>query len=155
MSPTVTEAGPGRRGTGLRSSTGVPSTASSGPDEHAAALDGNDLQLVQPDRVWAVGRAGREDAALRVPGVVARMDPEHLTLGAVEPREDDHGVTGPQAIERHEEGVLEHEPRLGPALVALLGAVAGSVNGDSTRATRMRSSGWGYRVGFTTRVSRR
>jgi hypothetical protein len=53
------------------------------------------------------------------------VDAKHAPVGAVEPGEDDHGVAGREAVEPGRHRRVELEPRVGRALVALLGRCAG------------------------------
>ena len=85
------------------------------------AVDRDDLDEVEADRVGAVRRARVEDALLGVAQVAARMDPQHVATRAVEPGEDDHLVPGPDAVEPSATFGAEHQPCVRRSLVALLG----------------------------------
>src|SRR4029450_721635 len=51
-------------------------------------LDREDLDPMQADRVRPVRGARREDAGGRSRGVAARMDDQHVSVGAIEPGQD-------------------------------------------------------------------
>ena len=87
---------------------------------HALALDGLDHHAVQPDRVGAIRGAGAEHPPLRGGRIVARMYPQDVSAGAVEPGEQQQLVTGADAVEALDHRRVELEPGVRGAFVALL-----------------------------------
>src|SRR3954447_12903538 len=105
------------------------------------ALNRDDLHLVEADRVRAVGGASAEHAGQRVPAVVARMDTEYVSTGAVEPREHDDLVAGANVAQPIHHPFVEDQPRGRRSLAALLGRAARVGEGDCT--TPMGASAMG------------
>src|SRR6185503_19947144 len=90
-----------------------------GPDPEPRAHDAAHGHGVEADRVRPVGRARGEHAVEPVPGIVARVDVEHVALPLVEPGDDDQLVAGLDPEERRLRPRLHLEPGVGGALGAL------------------------------------
>ena len=76
---------------------------------------------MEADGVWAVGRAGGEDAGERGVRDAAGVDLQRLAVGLMEPGEEDELVS---EVETEESVVIlgiEFEPGFGGVLVALTG----------------------------------
>jgi hypothetical protein len=88
--------------TGFRSTIGVPSTAS---------------RLRTRTRPPSIDRISTRCSPIGF----GRMHPQDFAARTIEPREDDDLVADSDTVETFEHRGLEHEPRLGRPLVALLG----------------------------------
>jgi predicted DNA-binding protein (MmcQ/YjbR family) len=95
------------------------------PNPNSPAVDRSDLHLVQPDRVRAIGGAGVEHSLQGIGDVVARMDAQDIATSAIQPREEDDLIPRSDALQAFEHGRVEHQPRVGRPLVALLGRRGG------------------------------
>src|SRR3989454_9620472 len=69
------------------------------PYTHSRALNGEYPHPVQSDRVGAVRRTGVEHSLQWVVGIAPGMDDQHVTPGAIEPRQHDHLVTDLQVAQ--------------------------------------------------------
>jgi hypothetical protein len=74
---------------------------------------------METDGVGTVGRSRAEHALLRTGQVVARVHNEHVTSGAIEPRQQPDGLTGVEVLEALDELGREDQLRLWRALIAL------------------------------------
>src|SRR5262245_34851715 len=81
--------------------------------------DGDDLDTVQADRVRTVRRPCREHALLRPVRIAPRANGQHVSHGAVEPREDQQLIAHPDAGETGDQLRLDDQFRLRGALVTL------------------------------------
>src|SRR5262245_25414633 len=93
------------------------------------AFECGDGDPVDADRVWAVGGAWLEDAGERDVGVSGRVGLEDISVGEVEPGEQDQLVADADAMKRVAEDGLDLEQRFGCALEGL-------IRGLSRRAQR-------------------
>lgn len=78
------------------STTGVPSKASS-PCTSTRWSSMAPMRTMQPDRIGPILRSGAEDTGEWVVRVIARMDGEDVTLGAMEPGQHIDLVAGGEA----------------------------------------------------------
>ena len=102
---------------------------------HARAVNLENRDPVQPDRVRPVRRARAEHALKRVGGVSPRMDDQHVAPRTIEPRQHDDLVTDPQVPQPFADPVLERQPGLRRSLVPLPGC-RGAILRAATRPTR-------------------
>ena len=65
----------------------------------AIAVNGQDLQLRDCDRVRPYRAAGGEDALQPSRAVAARVDHEDIAIGAMQPEQHDDDLTGGDAVE--------------------------------------------------------
>src|SRR3954451_24154285 len=79
-------------------------------DVDTRAVDGEDVHVMQADRVGPVGRTRGEDAGARAGGVVTLVDGEGVAVGAVEPGEQEYVGAWRQAFQRGGVPVVEDEP---------------------------------------------
>ena len=84
-----------------------------------APVDRDNLHRMEPDRVRAVGRARVEDSLNGIGRVAARVYPQDITSGAIEPREDDDLISRPDTVEALEHIWFDHQPGIGCSFVAL------------------------------------
>ena len=71
------------------------------------------------------------------------MHPQDIAAGTIQPGQDDDLAACSDTVEGVKNRRLEDEPRVWRALVALLGAAAGSLSGDSTVPIGVSSKrGW-------------
>ncbi len=113
---------------------------------NSEAVDGEHLDLVQADRVRAIGRARAEHPAQRIGRVIARVDPQDVPPSAVEPGQDDEPVPDRDVLQRVGHRVIEGEPGSGAPSKPCFGADAGSVRGDSTLPIGVSSSSPGTAI---------
>src|SRR4029077_2125143 len=76
---------------------------------------------VQSDRVGAVRRTGVEHTLQWVGRIAPGMDDQHVTPGAIQPRQHDHLVTDLQVAQPIAEPGVESQPSLRRAFVPLPG----------------------------------
>jgi hypothetical protein len=106
--------------TGFTSTMGVPSSASKFRTRMRVPSIETIVTRVQPDRVRAIGRAGAEDALCRPGRIAARMNHQHVAARTVEPGQHDDIGTGLKVAKTLAHALLEHQPSVGRAFVALL-----------------------------------
>ena len=90
------------------------------PHADSRALDRDDLDSVESDRVRPVGRAGAEDTLLSVQRIPARVHPQHVAPCPIEPGQDDDVGAALEVTDPLAHHLLEYEPGIGRSLVALL-----------------------------------
>ena len=86
-----------------------------GPNPQAGSDHAPDGDRMQANRIRPIRRACREHACERAPLVVPRVNPEHVTPGLVQPRDDDEPVTCGDSLERWTERLAHLQPRVGCA----------------------------------------
>src|SRR5512132_4035029 len=102
-------------------------------DGDGVVVDAHDGDRVQPDRVGAVRRPGREHALAGPVGVAARVDRHHVAAALVEPGQHQHLVADAQVGRGLADlGAEDHPGRRRPSSPCL-GARSRSVSGDSTQ----------------------
>ena len=108
--------------TGLTSTMGVALSASRLRTRTLVPSIDTMVTRVEPDGIGPIGRAGAEHASFEIGRVVARMHPQHVATGPIQPGEHDHVGTGLEGTEALAHRVVEHQPRLGGSFVTLLGS---------------------------------
>ncbi len=91
--------------------------------ESAPFLDFQNLDAVQADRVWAVGRPGCKDSAKGVLRVAARVEFQDIPSRFVEPSEEDQLTAQSDAVKAVRESRIKVQPRLGRSFPPLVWTV--------------------------------
>ena len=113
----------------LRSTTGVPSTASSASTRRRQPSRSEHGHGVQADRVGPVGRAGREHAGQRPAAIVAGIHQQGRAIGQMQPGQHHDPCTGLEAVQRFGVGRVDGQPGGRGALAGLAGGVGAVAQG--------------------------
>ena len=98
----------------------------------AARVDPEHRDLVQPDRIRAIGRSRREDARQWPGAIAARMHFEHSTIRLMQPGEYENRVPRGQAAHRAGKSVLDSSQAAAPPSSPCFGASSRLRSGERT-----------------------
>ena len=109
-----------------------------GPNPQAGSDHAPDGDRMQANWIRPIRRACREHACERAPLVVPRVNPEHVTPGVVQPRDDDEPVTCGDSLERWTERLAHLQPRVGCAFDPLPRCLRARIEPRANHADRSK-----------------